>query len=125
MTFNYPGRKLVEVSTKAQDKYVDGKYLVGELKVANGKSFYNIVLWNEKKNRFEAWMMSPDEKISVSYGTKTNRKYRLKWEGKSPAGEIYKGYCDYSDDLISWEGKYFSEDGKFLYSESGNSVPVK
>jgi len=114
----------LKVSTIALEKYIEGKYLVVELKIPNSPSFYSVIMWNDKMKYYESWYLAPDQKVFVMIAKLTKRKGRLAWEGKTPQGEIYKGYSDYSKDLISWEGKYYSPEGKFIYSESGNSVPV-
>ena len=114
----------LKVSTTAVEKYIEGKYIVTELEIPNSPSFYSVLMWNDNMKRFEAWYLAPDQKVFVLKAIPTKRKGRLNWEGKTPKGENYKGYCDYSKELISWEGKYFSPEGKFIYSESGTAVPL-
>ena len=124
-TLNYPEREPFKVNTTATEKYVGKRYIVTEIKVPDNKPFYSILMWNDKENKFETWLMDPGEKITRFSGKVDKKnKNRIHWSGKTTSGQDYKGYTDYSKKLISWEGKYTNPDGTY-YTESGNSTPAK
>jgi hypothetical protein len=124
-TMNYPNKDPFQVSTTATEKYVANKYIVTIIKVPDNKAFYSIILWNDKDKSLDFWLMDPSEKITRFKGTKDKkRKNRIHWKGKTTSNEDYEGYTDYSQLLISWEGKYTNPDGT-SYTESGNSTPIK
>ena len=124
MVLKSPGKEPFKVSTTGTEKYIAGKYLLTIMEVPNNKPFYSFMMWNKEKMRFESWLLSPDEKIGLSIGKIVEGKKRILWEGKTFNGDSHKGYTDFGADLISWESKYYSPDGKYLYSESGNAIPL-
>ena len=124
ITFSYPDREDFTGYSKAEEKYLEGKYILTTMFLPNDIKLYSVMLWNDKDKVIEVWHLSPDNILKKVTGKPSKKKDRYLWEGTFPDGIKYKGYTDYSKKLISWEGKYYDKDGKVLYSESGNAVPV-
>ena len=83
------------------------------------------MLWNEKKKVIESWNMSLEGEISLTNVKKSKKENRFLTSGGNSDGGSFKGYTDYSKNLISWETKYYDKDGKLTFSVSGNAVPVE
>ena len=123
--FSYPDKEGFTAKATGEEKYIEGKYIFTVMNLPDDVKFYSLVLWNEKEKVVEGWFLTPDNKISKVIGKPAKVKGRYNWTGKTSDGGKYKGYADYSPGLVSWEGKYYSKEGKVLYSESGNAVPIK